>query len=69
MTKEKSAFSGIVTLIVVVVVIGRIAIITSRDQRGNSRLENWDNSYLIWSLFFLVAVIASYFWSKRKNQE
>jgi NADH:ubiquinone oxidoreductase subunit 6 (subunit J) len=69
MAKEKSGMSGVLTFILAIVVFARIVMIMGRNNQGNSRLENWDNTYLIWSIFFLFAIVGSYFWSNRKGKK
>ncbi len=66
MEKKKSGLSGVLTVIIIIVVMVRIGMIMSRSS-SNSTLRSWDNTYLLWSVFVLVAVVGSYLWNKKKS--
>ena len=68
MEKKKSGLSGIFTAIIVLVLIARIAMIMSRNS-SNGTHQSWNSTYLLWSVFVLVAVVGSYLWNKNKNEE
>lgn len=67
---KNSGISGIFTVIIVIVLIARIAMISNRKSGGSAN-PGWDNTFLIWSIIFLVAIIGSYFYnaSKKKNDQ
>ena len=65
MSEKKSGLSDIVTVILAIVIIVRIAMIMGRQ--GSSANPNWDNNYLIWSIFVLVFIIGFYFWNANKS--
>ncbi|MFT4666033.1 MAG: DMSO reductase anchor subunit [Polaribacter sp.] len=68
MSKKSSGLSGVFTVIVVIILIARVAMIMSRNS-SNSTHANWNSSYLMWSVFVLVAVVGSYFWNQSKKEE
>jgi Na+/melibiose symporter-like transporter len=67
MEKKNSGMSTVLTGLLVIVIIVRIVMIMGRKS-SNSAHQTWDNTYLIWSVFFLCAIIGSFFWSRRKKE-
>jgi len=63
MEKKKSGLSGIFTVVIVIFLAVRIAMIAGRSN------TTWNSGFLIWSVFLLFAVIGGYFWNKRKKQK
>lgn len=66
MANEKKGISGVFTGVLAVVLIIRIIMIMGRDSSSSTH-TNWNNTYLLWSIFFLVVIVGSYFWNKNKK--
>ena len=58
MANEKKGISGVFTGVLVVVLIIRIIMIMGRDSSSSTH-TNWNNTYLLWSIFFLVVIVLS----------
>ncbi len=68
MSKKSSGLSGAFTIVIVIVLIARIAMIMSRNS-SNTTHANWNSYYLMWSIFVLVAVVGYYFWNQSKKEK
>ena len=67
MAQKKSGTSSVLLVIFGIIVAVRIIMISNRKSSGSAN-PTWDNTYLIWSIFLLIAIIGYFFWNQNKKK-